>query len=126
MLVTILVGCANSEEIDQLVEGTVVAGADPKAGLAVSVVQSIEPNACDGAKGMAETDSNGHFALYRKAKVGRFAVLVQRDTLCIFESGAWHSVWRSLYGPAAPKMTFSCTRSPKAWNCTMDGHPSMP
>jgi hypothetical protein len=125
LLVATLAGCANSYDIGQTVEGIILSHDRPASALSVSLVNSIDPNACERATAMAVSDISGHFSVSRTAKVGRFAVIVQNDTLCIFEGGRWQSVWTNAYGPAEPKIVFSCGKDDAAWRCTMNGLASL-
>ena len=125
LLVATLTGCANSYDIAQHVEGTLLSRDRPASGLTVSLVNSIDPNSCQRAIAMTVTDIGGHFSVSRTAKVGQFAVIVQNDTLCVFEDGRWHSIWTNAYGPAKPKIAFSCSKNDTTWRCTMNGLASL-
>jgi hypothetical protein len=126
MCVLLVVGCSSSYQVAQVVEGRLTSERGvPVAGLPVSVIRSTEPGACNNATVLGMTDKDGHFSVSRQATVGRIAVIVQHDTLCVLEGGRWTPIWRSVYGPASDKQTFACSRGNNGWNCIMDGLTSM-
>ena len=119
-----LMGC--SYEITQKVDGALAVDSRPASGVHVALVDFSAEAQCNEPKLTTITDSNGKFAMVRSAKLGRLDVLVQDDTLCLRDGDKWIPIWRSVYGPAPPTLTFSCAKLAGApWRCKMDDLESM-
>lgn len=112
-------GCS-PEYIEQQVTGIVKIEDRPARGLAVRL-QTGEQSTCDDKYLSLATDAAGGFSGTRRAALGKMAVIVQKDTLCVLEGNKWKPVWRGIYGPAPTVMNFICSRIGQAWKCTMNG-----
>ena len=121
----LLWGCgAMSEQINQQITGTMRIDDRPGARLPLRLQVGDKP--CESDAIGFTTDSNGMFTATRIAHIGKLAVIVQKDTLCILEGQKWHAIWRGIYGPAPQAMTFVCNRNREnTWKCTMNGLESL-
>lgn len=109
-----------SYEINQKIIGTLTVNDRPASGVQVALIDRTKQESCDKAANPSATDKNGQFLQLRTASVGRLAVIVQQDTLCIFENSTWQPIWNGTYGPAHEEINFSCDRHEgSAWKCTM-------
>jgi hypothetical protein len=120
LLLAALSGCDTmSKQIDQKVAGVMHANGQPGQGLSVRL-QSGGSN-CDSNSLSFTTDANGAFSGARKVDVGKLAVIVQNDTLCVLEGQSWRVAWFGTYGPAPDALSFRCNRDANGWKCTMNG-----
>ena len=121
LLATAVFGCdATSKHIDQKIDGVVSFNERPTPGLALRL-QADGSSTCDSGSLSFTTDAKGSFSGSRKADIGRLAVIVQKDTLCVLDGQRWRAVWHGTYGPAPEALNFKCNRNGSEWKCTMNG-----
>jgi hypothetical protein len=127
LAVLLSVGCSSQTEIQQQVIGQLTINGIPAKEIRVALVPNANASGCNQPLELSRLDQDGKFAFSRSAQIGRFAVLVQHDTLCIQEGGTWQVAWKGIYGPAPEKMVFACARAQSpAWQCTMNSLVSAP
>lgn len=119
-----LAGCSNYTEFDQQVSGTLRMGESSSPAIDVALVQGASGPGCTNPPVFATTAPNGQFSGSRTAVTGRFAVIVQHDTLCIREAGGWRMAWSGIYGPAPQQLVFLCSKQVSSWQCTLNNMPT--
>jgi len=120
ILVGGLVAGCGAEQIEQQVTGGMRVQGRPASKLALRL-QTGNRQTCDSQYLSLATDANGSFSATRRAELGVVAVIVQQDTLCVFEGEKWLPIWHGIYGPAPTVIAFLCDRTGKGWKCTMNG-----
>jgi hypothetical protein len=116
-----LAACSNSTEFTQSVSGTLQAGQSFATGVDIALIPSTTGQRCTNPPVFATTASNGQLSGSRTALTGKFAVIVQHDTLCIRDAGVWRKAWSGTYGPAPRSAVFLCAKEALAWRCTLNG-----
>jgi hypothetical protein len=117
-LAILLAGCDYTGP--QLVVGSLTVDGNP---LMDGKVRLVSGDHAECASGTLSTPvTNGRFELRRTVEYGRLGVIVQNDTLCIYEGQTWVKAWHSVYGPASETLTFDCRKDAMSgWACTGDG-----
>ena len=115
-----LAGCSNYTEFTQNASGTLRVGGTFASGVDVAIIQGTSGPSCVNPTVFSTTGPNGQFSGSRTAVTGKFAVIVQHDTLCIREAGMWRMAWSGIYGPAPESVVFLCSKQASSWQCTLN------
>lgn len=111
-------GCdLQDETLDQSVTGIVLSSTNQGRVERVLLAQRTDGKCTETNGVVASVAEDGRFALRRTVNLGKLAVVVQDDTLCLWRNGSWVKVWRSKYGPAASSINIRCIDGVEGWAC---------
>jgi hypothetical protein len=107
-----------STSVNQTISGTITSQGRPIPSMPVALVDRTDERACVSPEPTTTTNEQGQFRFSRTADRGRIAVLVQKDTLCVYDGNSWRAAWKNTYGPAPDRLTFECKRDKELnWEC---------
>jgi hypothetical protein len=127
LVVGMITACAAPAPYEQKIEGVLLKGGAPAAGIKVRFLSEYPEGTCE-APGLleAKTDPSGKFSFtqpYTPSKNEKYAVLIHPYRLCISTAGQWRTVWKLTTGPAPTNIVFRCELDDKgdavckvAWN----------